>query len=77
MDTISLLTLASTLVAALFGVLIAILGWMGNKMYDKLNEMANSMRMIEKDLHGQISSLDRRVTRLEDHTGIDDEHHKR
>lgn len=70
MDTLSVLTLASTLVATLFGLLIAILGWMGNKMYEKIAEMASSMRQIEKDLHGQISNLDRRVTRLEDHTGI-------
>lgn len=70
MDTISVLTLASTLVATLFGLLTVILGWMGNKMYEKIAEMAGSMRQIEKDLHGQISNLDRRVTRLEDHTGI-------
>ena len=66
MDSITLLTLAATLVASLFGILIAILGWMGNKLYEKISEMAGSMRSIEKDLHGQISNLDRRVTRIED-----------
>ena len=71
METVSLLTLAASLVAALFGILIAILGWMGNKMYEKLTEMAKSMQLIEKDLHGQISMLDRRVTRIEDHINID------
>lgn len=70
MDTVSLLTFAATIVATLFGVLIAVLGWMGNKLYEKVSEMARSMLAIERDLHGQIANLDRRVTRLEDHVSI-------
>jgi cell division protein FtsB len=69
-DTVSLLTFAATIVATLFGVLIAVLGWMGNKLYEKVSEMARSMLAIERDLHGQIANLDRRVTRLEDHVSI-------
>ncbi len=65
MDTISVLTVASALVATLFGLLVAILGWMGNKVYEKLSEMARLMSIIEKDLHGQISGIDRRVSYLE------------
>ena len=65
MDTISVLTIASALVATLFGLLVAILSWMGNKVYEKLSEMARLMSIIEKDLHGQISGIDRRVTYLE------------
>lgn len=65
MDTISVLTIASALVATLFGLLVAVLGWMGNKVYEKLSEMARLMSVIEKDLHGQISGIDRRVSYLE------------
>lgn len=65
MDTISVLTIASALVATLFGLLVAILGWMGNKVYEKLSEMTRIMSTIEKDLRGQISGIDRRVTYLE------------
>ena len=65
MDTISVLTIASALVATLFGLLVAILSWMGNKVYEKLSEMARLMTIIEKDLHGQITGLDRRVSYLE------------
>lgn len=70
MDSVVILTLASSLVAALFGILIAILGWMGNKLYNKLDEMARSMHLIEKDLHGQINNLHIRMVRVEDHIGI-------
>jgi len=65
MDTISILTIASALVATLFGLLVAILGWMGNKVYEKLSEMARLVTLIKEDLHGQISGIDRRVTYLE------------
>lgn len=65
MDAVIVLTIASGLVATLFGLLVMIVGWMGNKLYDKLDEMSRSMQIIEKDLHGKISGIDRRVTHLE------------
>lgn len=65
MSDTQLLTLAAALVATLFGLLVAILGWMGNKIYNKLEELANSMHSIEGDLRGKIGDLDRRVTVVE------------
>ncbi|MDE2440168.1 MAG: hypothetical protein KGP14_04015 [Betaproteobacteria bacterium] len=63
-DTL-LLTLAASLVATLFGLLIAILGWLGNKIYTKLDEMSGTMHKIAGDLHDRINGLDRRVTVVE------------
>jgi hypothetical protein len=59
------LTSAATIVSSLFGLLTLIIGWMGNKIYDKLNEMSATMRRVENDLHGRITDLDRRVTVVE------------
>jgi hypothetical protein len=53
------------LVGALFGVLVAILGWMGSKVYQKLSEMAISLHKVEHDLRGQLADLDRRVFKVE------------
>lgn len=53
------------LVATLFGLLVLILGWMGNKVYQKLDEMANTMRSIEDDLRDELLNLDRRVAVVE------------
>jgi predicted PurR-regulated permease PerM len=61
------ITILLGLVTALFGTLVAMLGWMGNKVYSKLSELAQTMHSIENDLHGKISTLDRRVTRVEAH----------
>lgn len=60
-----LLTIAASLVATLFGLLVAVLSWLGNKIYTKLEEMASTMHAIAGDLHERINGLDRRVTVVE------------
>ena len=64
-DQAQILTMLLTIIVALFGVLTVIMGWMGNKLYNRLGLMAESMHNIETDLHGKISDLDRRVTIVE------------
>lgn len=65
MTETQLLTIAASLVATLFGLLVAILGWLGNKIYGKLEEMGNTMHVIASDLHSRINNLDNRVTVVE------------
>lgn len=62
-----LLTALLSLVGVLFGFLIALLAWIGNKVYNKLDEMSKSIMNIEKDVHERISHLDRRLVRIEAH----------
>ena len=62
MTDTQLLTLSAQLVAALFGLLILVLGWMGNKLYSKLESMSN----IFDELRHEIHKIDGRVTRLEE-----------
>lgn len=66
-DQMWIITILLALVGALFGVLVALLGWMGNKVYAKIGEIAVTIHNIEADLHGKIGLLDRRVTRVEAH----------
>lgn len=66
MSEVDFIAILLSLVATLFAVLVALLGWMGNKVYARMTEMTHSMHNIERDLHGRISDLDRRVTRVED-----------
>ncbi len=65
MTDTQLLTLAAALVATLFGLLVTILGWLGNKIYVKLDDLAATMHRVEGDLRGKIGDLDRRVTVIE------------
>ena len=70
-DTI-LLTIAASLVATLFGVLVAIIGWLGNKFYSKLDEISNNLVKMAGELHDRINGLDRRLVRVETTIGRDD-----
>lgn len=65
MNETQLLTIASSLVATLFGLLVVVLGWLGSKIYTKLDEMSITMHSIASDLHERINDLDRRVTKVE------------
>ena len=65
MEPIQLLNVALVVVGTLFTLLMAIIGWMGNKIYNKLESVEKQINEIEKELHEKILVLDRRVTRLE------------
>jgi hypothetical protein len=49
----------------MFGLLSAILGWIGNRTYQKMDEMAKTLDRIAGDLHEKINGLDKRVTIVE------------
>lgn len=65
MTETQMLTLAGMLVATLFGVLVAVLGWLGNKFYTKLDEISSNLVKMAGELHERINGLDRRTTVLE------------
>lgn len=67
MTDTQLLTIASMLVATLFGLLVAIVGWIGNKFSIKLDEISNNLLEMAGGLHERVNGLDRRVTRVETH----------
>lgn len=74
MNETQLLTIACMLVATLFGILVAIIGWLGNKFYTKLDEISKNLVTMAGELHDQINELDRRTTVLE--TKIESREHK-
>ena len=65
MTETQMLTIAAALVATMFGLLVSVLGWLGSRIYSKLDEMGNTMHAIASDLHSRINGLDHRVTVVE------------
>lgn len=70
MTETQMLTIASSLVATMFGLLVAVLGWLGSRVYSKLDEMSHTMQAIASELHNRINGLDRRVTVVETRCGV-------
>ena len=54
-----------SLVGTFFGLLVAVLGWMGNKIYLKLEEVNLNLGKLYRDLTAKVHDIDKRVTRLE------------
>ena len=62
-----ILAIASSLVATLFGLLVLIVGWLGNKLYNKLDEMSKNLTLMAGELHDRINTIDRRLLIVETH----------
>ncbi len=65
MSEAMLLAIAASLVATLFGVLVAIIGWLGNKFYSKLDEISKNLVTMAGELHDRINGIDKRLVRVE------------
>lgn len=65
MSDTTLLAVAASLVATLFGLLVAIIGWLGNKFYTKLDEISKNLILMAGELHDRINGLDRRLVKVE------------
>lgn len=65
MSETQLLTMAAGLVACLFGLLCAILGWLSNGIFNKLDNLQQAMTAMATELHEKLNALDRRVTVVE------------
>ena len=65
MTNAQMLSLYSTIVTTLFAILVAVLGWLGTRLYVKLDEMSKSLRIIEGDLHDRITNIDKRLVAVE------------
>jgi biopolymer transport protein ExbB/TolQ len=65
-----MLTIAAALVATLFGLLVAIVSFIGSKIIHQLDTLADKLQDIAGELHTRITGLDLRLTRVE--TKIED-----
>lgn len=60
-----IISIATSLVAVFFGLLVAVLGWIGNKIYASLENVSRGLRDMEKELMLKLTDMDRRITRVE------------
>lgn len=65
MSETQMLTMAATLVAAMFGLLATVLGWIGSRAIAALDAMRDKLDEVASELHNRINAIDRRVTVVE------------
>lgn len=49
----------------MFGLLVAVFGWLSNKLYEKLEYMNKSLKDIESGLINKLHEIDKRVSKVE------------
>lgn len=76
MGTNELLVLSSTLVATLFGLLVAIISYIGSNVLSELKRLNEKIQEIATELHARITGLDIRLTRVETKLEGDNQHGK-
>lgn len=52
-------------VGMLMSVLIVVIGWMGNKLHERLGDINETLATIDRDLRHELSRLDTRVSVIE------------
>jgi hypothetical protein len=60
-----IISLLLGMVATMFGLLTMVVGWFGNRMIAKMDEMHSTVHNIEADIHSKLGQLDKRVTVVE------------
>jgi hypothetical protein len=59
------ITIALGLVATLFGMLMLLLGWLGSRLYTKIDELGKAIITLTGELHSKINVIDGRLIRVE------------
>lgn len=62
---LELIKILLTITGSLLGLLVIVIGWIGNKIHARLDAISVSLTAIEKDLREELITLDRRVTVIE------------
>ena len=63
MDIINAILLPIT--GGLLTMLTILIGWIGNRIHNRLEEINGTLTGIERDLRGDLTNLDRRITATE------------
>lgn len=52
-------------IGGLMGLLVLVVGWIGNRIHNRLDSISSSLAAIERDLRKELGALDRRVAQVE------------
>lgn len=59
-----------TVITVLVGVLVALTGFIGKRIFDRMDQIQILLRQAEKDIHLRIDDHEGRLTRVEAHCDI-------
>lgn len=54
-----------SIIAFLMAVLVAVVGWIGKRIFERMDSIQNLLRQAERDIHIRINDHETRLTRVE------------
>jgi len=60
-----MLTMAAALVATMFGLLCAVMAWIGQRAIASIDQMKDKLNEVAGELHNRINGIDGRLVRVE------------
>ncbi len=64
-ETTQLLTMAGSLIVALFGVISSIIVWVGSRIINKQDAMNTKLDTLKDEVHHRINNIEIRLVRVE------------
>lgn len=65
MNETQLLGISGLMISSLFGLLCALIGWLGSKAISRLDSVVEMLNKVSSELHERINGLDTRLVRVE------------
>lgn len=65
MDKAILSEILLAMAATMFGLLVAVLSWLGKKLYERLERLNKTLVDLEHKLVNRIHEIDKKVTKVE------------
>ena len=65
MSETQMLAVAGIMIGSLFGLLCALIGWLGSKAIARLDSVVEMLNKVSGELHERINGLDTRLVRVE------------
>lgn len=58
------------IIAFLVGLMVAVTGWIGKRIFERMDKIQEILREAEKDIHVRIDDHEHRITRVESYYDI-------
>jgi len=69
MSETQMLTMAAALVATMFGLLVAVISWIGSRAINAIDQMKDKLNEVAGELHTRINGIDNRLVKVETRLG--------
>lgn len=65
MSETQILTTSGSIIISLLGILLCVIGWLGSRVINRLDELVDRVDDVKGDLHGRINVIDVRLAKVE------------